>query len=633
MAFRLEEAAEGGLWNSVGGVFGPRAGNDLGGPDGLRRWVLAGGPIPEEIITEVLSRCNIVDVVGEYLQLRKVGNGYQALCPFHSDAKPSFYVSESKGFFHCFGCGAGGNVFHFLMRARGMSFPEAVRAVASRVGVGVPEKELSQEEKELRRERNLLLDVNKEAASFFRAQLLGSQGGKARAYLEQRGISSQTQELFALGWAPVGWRGLLEHLKPKGEQFIKKAHALGLLVEAKDGSFYDRFRGRIVFPIQEEDGSVVGFGARALGSEEPKYLNSPESPLFSKGRCLYGLQMARPVIRQRDEAILVEGYMDLLAIYQAGIRNAVATLGTSLTREHLMRLRRYSANLICVFDGDEAGERATMRAVDLCLDMGVWGKVLRLPQDEDPDSYVKKKGKEGFLRALDGAVSLMDFLVTKTQARYSGKGIEGKKKALEELIPRLRRLKDPILRDHYIAFVANALGVSELRVEELLREDGGIGARKTVEPTSSWEKFPTSEKLLVQCLLSDPSLAKGLDQVILKEMQNDQLRELARLIWERVERKGVPADPSELFSCLESSQAGELLAQLISGLEEVGENPQRVCQDCLKDLRRRSLDRQIKDLAGMISRARQSSDSHKLTELEGRRARLVLEKKRLGLPA
>lgn len=594
---------------------------------------MGGGPIPEEIIAEVLSRCSIVDVLGEHLQLRKTGNGYQALCPFHADSKPSFYVNESKGFFHCFGCGAGGNVFHFLMRARGMGFPEAVRFVAARVGVEIPDRALSQEERALRRERALLLEVNRAAADFFRSHLLGNKGAEARAYLKGRGISTQTQEIFGLGLAPSGWRGLLDHLKTKGEHFLSKAQTLGLLIRGKDGSLYDRFRGRIVFPIQEEDSSVVGFGARALGPEEPKYLNSPESPLFSKGRCLYGLHMARPIIRERDETVLVEGYMDLLALYQAGIRNAVATLGTSLTRQHLMRLKRYSSNLICVFDGDEAGSRATMRAVDLCLDLGVWGKVLRLPPEHDPDSFLKEKGEVELLKSLERAIPLMDFLVEKTQERFAQGGIEGKRKALQELLPKLRRLQDPILRDHYVALVAGRLGVSEARLEQLLREGKDEPLHLKVDMASSAGKPPASEKLLIQCLLSDPSLARGLDQGILKEMQDEQLRELAGLIWERVKREGALNDVSELFSCLESNKAGELLAELMSALNEVGDNPHRVCSDCMKDLKRRSLDRQIKHLAEMISQARECSDIHRLNELEMQRASLVLEKKRLGLSA
>lgn len=594
---------------------------------------MAGGPIPEEIISEILSRCSIVDVVGEHLQLRKAGNGYQALCPFHADSKPSFYVNDSKGFFHCFGCGAGGNVFHFLMRARGMGFPEAVRFVAARVGVEVPDGALSQQERARRRERALLLELNRVAADFFRSQLLGTQGAAARAYLEGRGISVQTQEVFGLGLAPAGWKGLRDHLEAKGGEFLSRALTLGLLLQGKDGSLYDRFRGRIVFPIQEEDGSVVGFGARALGSQEPKYLNSPESPLFSKGRCLYGLHMARAAIRERDEAVLVEGYMDLLALYQAGIRNVVATLGTSLTRHHLARLKRYTCNLVCVFDGDEAGSRATMRAVDLCLDEGVWGKVLRLPPEHDPDSFLRDKGKTELLKSLEGAVPLMDFLVEKTWERFQDGGIQGKRKALQELLPRLRRLHDPILRDHYVSLVAGRLGVSEARVDQLLRELKEEPARQEPETVKPAGKPPASEKLLVQCLLSDPSLAEGMDRGILKEMQDQRLRELAGLILERVEREGCGSDSSELFSFMESSESGELLAELMSTLDEVGDDPHRVCSDCLKDIKRRSLDRQIRDLAGLISQAREGRHNYNLSELERQRASLVLEKKRLGLSA
>lgn len=591
-----------------------------------------GGPIPEEIIAEVLSRCNIVDVLGEHLQLRKVGNGYQALCPFHTDSKPSLYVNEARGFFHCFGCGAGGNVFHFLMKMRGMGFPEAVRFVAARVGVAVPEGPLSPQQQRRRQERASLLEVNREAAEFFRRHLLGPQGAEARKYLWRRGISEKIQEAFGLGLAPAGWGGLLEHLRRKGAQWVSRAETLGLLVRGREGSIYDRFRGRIVFPIQQEDGAVVGFGARALGSEEPKYLNSPESPLFSKGRCLYGLHMARPAIREMDRAILVEGYMDVLALHQAGFCNAVGTLGTSLTREHLLSLRRYSPNLVCVFDGDKAGERATLRAMDLCLEAGVWGKVLRLPPEHDPDSFVRERGKEEMDRALDGAIPLMDFFVQKVLERFGESGIEGKSKAVQELLPRLRRLKDPIVQDHYVGLVARRLGVAEGRLEELLRRPQPEHVPTRVEPRSTTRGMPTAERFLIQCLLRDPSLARGLPEDILEEMEDVRLRGLARVFWESAGQAAV-VDAAELQARVQDPEAGQVLAELMAGLDEVGEDPDRVCEDCLRDLRRRSLDRRIRELARMIAHARHESNAQQLTDLEVERARLVLEKKRLGLSA
>ena len=248
------------------------------------------GPIPEEIIADILSRASIVEVIGEHLQLRKIGNGYQGLCPFHTDSKPSFYVNEARQFFHCFGCGAGGNVFHFLMRSRGMTFPEAVRSVADRVGVRIPERELSPGERQKRDERSILLELNELAASFFRQTLRGPAGGEARGYLQRRGLTREIEESFGLGFAPVGWRGLVDHLRG-GSASLSQAESAGLIIRGKDGGYYDRFRGRLVFPIHDETGRVIGFGARTLGEDLPKYINSPESPVFSKGKNLYGLHM------------------------------------------------------------------------------------------------------------------------------------------------------------------------------------------------------------------------------------------------------------------------------------------------------------------------------------------------------
>lgn len=591
-----------------------------------------GRPIPEDVIAEVLSRCSIVEILSEHLQLKRVGSGYQALCPFHADSKPSLYVNEVKGFFHCFGCGTGGNALHFLMKIRGMDFPEAVRFLASRVGVVVPEGQLSPKEQRLREDRAFLVEVNRVAASFFRRNLLGPQGEAGRKYLRDRGISERTQEIFQLGMAPRDWGGLLEHLRSKGQQWVSKAETLGLLVKGRGGSLYDRFRGRIVFPIQEESGEILGFGARALGSEEPKYLNSPESPLFSKSRCLYGLHLARGSIRELDEALVVEGYMDVLALHQAGISNAVGTLGTSLTKEHLLRLRRHSSNVVCLFDGDAAGERATLRAVDLCLEVGVWGRVIRLPAEHDPDSFLRKRGLEEMRRALEAAIPLMDFYVQKTVEKYKGADIQGKSLAVGEILHRLRRLKDPIVREHYVGVVARSVGLDQARLEELLRrhDRDPLPAKKDREAGPGAPR--TVERLLVQCLLRDLSLVTALREDILEEMEDVRLRGLAAKLWELGgERDSV--DAQRLHALVQDPEEARLLAELLAGVEEVGEDPDKVCEDCIRNLRRRSLDRRIGELGRLIHEARHAREAHRLEALEAERALLVVEKKRLGMSA
>ncbi len=330
------------------------------------------GAIPEETIAEILRRADIAEVIGEHVALRKVGTGYQGLCPFHPDSKPSFHVNGVRQFFHCFGCGAGGNVFHFLMRLHHLTFPEAVRKIAARYGLALPEGESSPEEKRRKDQRDSLLEANDLAAKFFRRFLLGPEGEQARLYLDTRRISRETQEAFGIGLAPQGWRGLVDHLRRSAFP-LSAAEDAGLVIRRKEGGHYDRFRGRLIFPIHDEGGRVIGFGGRALTDETPKYINSPDSAVFSKGKNLYGLNLARGAIRDLDSVVVVEGYTDLLALYQAGIRNVVATLGTALTSDHLHTLKRYTDSVIHVFDGDEAGERATVRALTCASSWGSGG--------------------------------------------------------------------------------------------------------------------------------------------------------------------------------------------------------------------------------------------------------------------
>lgn len=592
--------------------------------------VLVTRVIPEETVREVLHRCNIVDLVGEYVQLRRVGTTYQALCPFHHESKPSFYVNDSRGFFHCFGCGAGGNVFHFLMKLKGMSFPEAVEEVANRVGVEISKRRLSPKDAAISEKRRFLLEVNKKALEFFKEALKGPEGSRARAYLEKRGISQKTWEVFSLGWAPEGWRNLAGHMSILGPKWVSEAQEVGLLVKARDGSPYDRFRGRVMFPILDEDSVVLGFGGRTLGSDEPKYLNSPESAIFSKGRCLYGIQVAKGEIRKRGSALVVEGYMDAMALHESGFTNTVATLGTSLTRDHLLALKRYASSVIFIFDGDRAGERASLRALDLCLEAKMWGKVVRVPSDYDPDSFVRKKGPEEMARAIENAIPLMDFFVEKIIEGVPSRGPEAKRRALGDIVPRLRLIADPVVRDHYVRMVARRIGVDDGLVEELLRRE----VRWPQERAAGAGSLPSTsgglEKLLLQCFIRDPSLAVGFDEELLEEIEDSTLRELARALRECAQ-EGVCQDATEIQARLQDPKVGEKAAELMARMEEVGDEVERICEDCLRKLRRKALDKKIQSLAAQIEMARKRKDEHRVQELETRRVELVLEKKRLSV--
>jgi DNA primase len=584
------------------------------------------GPIPEEILSEILSRASIVDVIGEHLPLRKVGNGFQGVCPFHADSKPSFHVNETRQFFHCFGCGAGGNVYHFLMRMHHMTFPEAVRHLAGRYGVELPERPQSPEEKRRRAEREGLFEVNELGAAFFRSSLNGSQGEAARRYLEGRGISPETTEMFDLGYAPPGWHGLVDHLK-RASVDLRSAERAGLIIPRKSKGYYDRFRDRLIFPIHDEAGRNVGFGGRTLGEDLPKYINSPDSPLFAKKRNLYGLHRARHAIRAADTAVVVEGYTDLLALHQYGVGFAVATLGTALTLDHLRTLKRHTSNIVHVFDADEAGERATLRAVDLCLDGGVWARVLRLPPGHDPDTYVREKGGEAFQDELRRAVPLLEFWIQRLTERHDIDALEGKIRVLDEMVPRLRRLGNKVAVDHYAAMTAERLGIAESRIHEML--DRGAKARRQRPIELEAEDEHRTEKLLLEAVLKEPALGRCLREEILEEFQSRSLRELGAMLAAWCERG--EADLRKLETMAQAPELAKVLADMLAHLDEVQVDPDKICEDCLKHLKGKGLERRIRLLDQEISQARHQSDEARLRALEEQKIDLVQQKARLRM--
>ncbi len=584
------------------------------------------GAIPEETIAEVLRRADIVEVVGEHVSLKKVGAGYQGLCPFHPDSKPSFHVNGARQFFHCFGCGAGGNVFHFLMRLHHLTFPEAVRSIASRYGVELQEGGSSPEERKRKDQRDILLKANDLAAKFFRRVLLGPEGERARRYLGARRISEETQEVFGLGLAPQGWQGLVDHLKRSAFP-LSAAEGVGLVIRGKEGGYYDRFRGRLVFPIHDEGGRVIGFGARTLTDETPKYINSPDSAVFSKGKNLYGLNLARGAIRESDSVVVVEGYTDLLALYQAGIRNVVATLGTALTSEHLRCLKRYTDSVIHVFDGDEAGERATVRALDLCLELGVWGRVLRLPPSHDPDSYVRQVGAEGLREELKGAIPLLDYWIQRVLSRADLSSAEDKMRCLEEVVRKLRQLTNPIALDHYVAITAERLRVREGRVRELVG-DVAPGVPQAMVDKGTLEDPARTERLLLKAVLSKPALSRLLVDGALEEISDPHLRALATLVV-RWSGEGVAEDLRELAAKVHEPLLAQTLMELMAGLDEVGEDPQRLCEECLRGFERRRIERQIRELRKAIVKAESENDEATSRTLASELQGLILRRQRL----
>jgi len=428
--------------------------------------------IPEEKISETRNAADIVDVISDAVSLKRSGKNYMGLCPFHSEKTPSFTVSPDKQIFHCFGCGTGGNVFSFLMKHEGLTFPEAVRLLAQRYGVSIPRRPMTAAQKDRLDERQQLVTANRMAADFYRRSLRRGPGSEAaRRYLEKRKLTRETIEHFGIGYAPDGWDNLLRQLKHERipEALIEKC---GLAIPRKNSSgYYDRFRDRIMFPIGDLRGNTIGFGGRVMGDGLPKYLNSPETPLYNKSRSLYGLHLARSDCRANAAVFVVEGYFDLIALHQHEVRNVVATLGTALTFEHARRLRGLigeGGRVILVFDSDEAGMRAAIRGIEVFDKEQVNVHVLVLESGHDPDSFVFRHGAEAFRQAAENAQPAILFLL-ETAIEQHGSSIEGTLRVIEEMTLPLAAVSDAMERSLYVKRVAERLGIDEIDVRQKLR--------------------------------------------------------------------------------------------------------------------------------------------------------------------
>jgi DNA primase len=404
--------------------------------------------IPKSFVQDLLSRVDIVDVIESCFPLKRAGSNLAACCPFHNEKSPSFTVSPAKQFYHCFGCGAHGSAIGFLMEYSGMSFVEAVKDLAERVGLQVPDERPHRTEAPSgagsQGGTDALLDVLHRAAAFYKAELKKSE--RAIAYLKGRGLTGEVAGRFALGYAPAGWQGLAAVFPQYADRLLVEA---GLVIQGEEGKRYDRFRDRIMFPIVSQRGQVIGFGGRVLDKSEPKYLNSPETPVFEKGHELYGLFQARQGIRAEGRVIVVEGYMDVVALAQFGVANAVATLGTATTPQHVQKLLRQTDEVVFCFDGDAAGRRAAWRALENALEHlqdGKQVKFLFLPPEHDPDSYLRVEGRAAFDRLLLHAVPLSAFAVKELASHVDMGTAEGRAKFLQDSKPLVQRIHAPILR-------------------------------------------------------------------------------------------------------------------------------------------------------------------------------------------
>jgi DNA primase len=544
----------------------------------------------------VKQQADIVRVVGEYVRLKKSGQNFTGLCPFHGEKTPSFAVHPVKQIYHCFGCGKGGDVFSFVMEMEKCQFPEAVRIVAEKCGIAIPQpKERSPEERQENRQRAVLIEMHREAQTFFVKQLETTAEGKAaRAYLEDRGLDKDAIAQFGIGYAPSGGDLLLRHLKQK---YPDKLLAESGLVsrEQSSGRMFDRFRRRITFPIANESGKIVAFGCRALGDDQPKYLNSPETPIYSKSNVLYHLDRAKDALRRQDFAVLVEGYMDAIAVARAGISNVVASCGTSLAEPQIKLLGRFTKRVIVNYDPDAAGQAATERSVALLLEHDFEVRVLALPaigdKKADPDLYIREKGAEAYTKALKEAPPYVDYLIGRARQMDLTTG-EGKLRALNFLMPYLQKIPNRLLRSEWATRISQQLRIDEPVLRAALSKAANERRSEVkTQPELVGKAAKQIERRLIHMLVE----AEGFKRELAQQLQQGRLYQgletekiFAVLIVAGLSEQPMP--PTEIAALLEERDRRQFFEILF---EEAQEGTWEEAESCLEALRGRRIEQEL----------------------------------------
>ena len=556
----------------------------------------------DDLIEEVRSRNDIVDVISSYVRLQKKGATHFGLCPFHNEKTPSFSVSREKQMFYCFGCGAGGNVFTFLMKYDNCSFPEAMETLAERAGVTLPKREMSDEQKRLAGRREQLLAIQKEAAVYFYRMLKSETGARALSYFHDRGLSDETIRHFGLGFSLMYGNDLYQYLKKKGySDDLLKDSGLVSFYESKGGR--DKFWNRAMFPIMNVAGKVIGFGGRVMGEGEPKYLNSPETPVFDKSRNLYALNFART--SRRRGILLCEGYMDVIALHQAGFDNAVASLGTSFTSGHASLLGRYTKEVFLTFDSDGAGRRAALRAIPILKEAGLIAKVLNLSPYKDPDELIRGAGAEEFEKRIEEAENSFLFTVRMLEADYDLSDPESKTQFFRAVAERILGFPEELERENYIEAIAVKYGISFENLRALVRTEGARGGivsrRSNLRSTQKKEKpedgMRRTQKLLLTWLVEDASLYPKIRSVIHPEDFTDEvLHRIAEELFSQLEAGEI--NPARIVSMFEEEEKQQEAASVfharVDSIDTQKERDQALRDTVLK-IRQNSIDTRLRN--------------------------------------
>jgi DNA primase len=544
---------------------------------------------------KVKQQADIVRVIGEYVQLKRAGQNFRGLCPFHAEKTPSFNVHPAKQIYHCFGCGQGGDVFKFVMEMEKCAFPEAIRLVAEKCGIAIPRaKERSPEERRENQQRAVLVEIHREAQSYFVRQLEGTLEGKAaRAYLEDRGLDPETVTRFGIGYAPSGGDALLRHLKPKYPE--KVLVESGLVSRDAGGRLFDRFRRRITFPIANESSKIVAFGARALGDDQPKYLNSPETPVYSKSNVLYHLDRAKDALRRQDFAVLVEGYLDAIVVARAGIANVVASCGTALAESQIKLLARFTKRVIVNYDPDTAGQAATERSLAALLEQDFEVRVLALPpignKKADPDLFIREKGAEAYLKQLKESPPYVDYLITRARQMDLTTG-EGKRRAVNFLLPYVQKIPNSILRSEWATRIAQQLRLDEPVLRAALSKAASERRSEVkLKPELLSRPAKPAERRLIRMLAEGGEFRRELAERLENARLYDGLETekiFAALVPAAL--SGKPFDASEVGALLDDRER-RLFFEIL--FEEAQEPAWGEAESCLDTLARKQIEREL----------------------------------------
>ncbi len=581
--------------------------------------------IPDILIDRILEKTDIVEVISRYVPLKKLGRNYKAPCPFHNEKTPSFIVSPDKQIYHCFGCGAGGNVFSFLMKHENLQFPEAVESLAEKCGVVLPRGALARSgDNEL---ANRLYKINELACGFFQESL--SKNGAAKEYIRSRGVGDEYLKKFKIGFAPDSWEALLNFFKKKSIEpaMLEKA---GLVIANDKGGHYDRFRNRLIFPIVDLKDRVLGFGARVLDAGLPKYLNSPETPIYSKGRNLYGLNFSKEDIKKSGHFLVVEGYLDFIVPYQAGIKNIIATLGTALTVDQIKLLKRYANTAVMVYDPDEAGESASLRNLDLFITEDVNVYIAELPKGFDPDSFIRKFGADEFLKLKKSSKNLFDYKLGKLSGRYNIDTTHGKMNIASEMLPTIARINNAVLKSTLVKRLAEKLSVDEesikLELKKVKSDYGGprpISARgpardaspRLAPPVSGAVPGQSAEIVLLALIMEDPAIIDRMMKMLSPdEFKDSSAREVLDAILS-FHKANKEITPSKLINHLSASSAAAVLVTEAAGISETIADKTKALEDCISRIKKDNLKERMTMIQDAIRLAHSQKNDGRVTEL------------------